>query len=406
MATERTEEHAAGQDRLLTELADRSLRQLPRLADQLVDRVWGEPYTRHGPVPKDDLWHSCHDNLGGMLMALRGNGPSPEDLLDAARATGTRRAHQHCPLDWVLHAWRVGGQIMWTDFAERTGSDDAGQLQELVNSAAQVWGVTERFSIEMAATYQNLERQLLGAADQHMMSIMDALLDGRAAEVRTEAEHALKMRQDSRVLVVTAEDAGPRPVSPGKLAATLEEHGVRSEWRLRAGCQVGIVVGDQLPASRIAAILDGLATARIGVSPALDSLADVPSGYRMAMLAMTTMTAGRTGAEALDDCLPDALMLSSPELADRVVTVTFGQVLALPRAERDELLETVSAWINSLGSTLNAAKLLYCHRNTVLNRLRRVESLTSLDLGDVATWPQVILALSNLRREHGKPSSG
>ncbi|WP_243794549.1 helix-turn-helix domain-containing protein [Saccharopolyspora gloriosae] len=106
---------------------------------------------------------------------------------------------------------------------------------------------------------------------------------------------------------------------------------------------------------------------------------------------------------ALDDCLPDALALSSPELADRMVAVTFGPVLALPAAEREELLHTTSVWIRSLGSTLRAAKSLYCHRNTVLNRLRRMESLTHLDLSDVTVWPQVLLALSILRREGRLP---
>ncbi|WP_165777662.1 PucR family transcriptional regulator [Amycolatopsis antarctica] len=391
------------QHRLLAELARTSLTRLPVLADNLVDQVWGEVYTRDGPVPKDDLWRSCRDNLDGMLTALDGSGPSLPDLLHAAQETGTRRAYQHCPLDWVLHAWRVGGQVMWTDFAHQVGVTDTRQLEQLVASATEVWGVTERFSIEMAATYQNLEQELHATTDTRLMAVVDALLDDRLDEVRAEAETALKLAPEDQIVVIAVENSTEFAAAPHHLSYVLHQHGVRSVWRLRAGCQIGLAVTGQLGSGELATILDEHAAGRIGVSPSTANLRGVGGAYRMAMLAMTTLPEGHAAAEALDDCLPDALLLSAPELAERIITVTFGQVLALPAAEREELLDTVSVWISSLGSTVNAAKALFCHRNTVLNRLRRVESLTGLNLGEVRVWPQVIMALSALRRNRTVP---
>lgn len=392
------------QQRMLAGLAHTSLTRLPGLADALVEQTWGAVYTPDGPVGKDDLWRSCRDNIHSILTTLAGSGPSQQDLLRAARATGSRRAQQHCPLDWVLHAWRLGGQVLWADLASRSGARSPEELRQLVGAAGELWGVTERFSTEMALSYHTSEQEMLGGVELRHTMILDALLDGRAAEVRAEAEHLLDLGRGRGFVVAVAETSGEHQVAPRELTHALRRRGLRSAWRLRTGCQVGIIGVDDGRAGEVAAALREHAVARIGVSQTLTALMEVGAGYRMAMLAMATLPAHRPGAVALDDCLPDALALSSPELADRMVAVTFGPVLALPTAEREELLRTASVWIRSLGSTLRAAKSLYCHRNTVLNRLRRLESLTHLDLSDVTVWPQVLLALSILRREGRLPA--
>lgn len=393
------------QDRELEALARSSLSGVPRLADDLVDRLWGEVYEPEGPVPKDDLWRSCNDNIGSILTALCELGPAPAELLQAARATGTRRAYQHCPLNWVLHAWREGGQVMWAELARHAGASETAQLTDLVDSAGRLWGVTERFSIEMATTYQRLAEEHAGGPDRYLLGIVDALLDGHISQVRTEAEHALRLRPGTRMLVLTSEVHGSDTCPARQTVAALEDAGFRPVWRLRGGCLVGLVATEDERVGELVDVLRVHATTRFGVSPVLSDLAEIPNGHRLALLAMSTLPAGQSGVVPLDERLPEALMLSSPELAERVVSVTFGPILALPAAERDELLETVSAWIDALGSTHRAAKALYCHRNTVLNRLKRAESLTNLDFGEVRNWPQVIMALSALGR-NGRTRSG
>ena len=147
---------------LLGSLSGSSLDRLHTLADTLVDSLWGEVYAPQGPVPKDDLWRSCHDNIGNALKALNGVGPPAAVLLETARATGMRRARQHCPLGWVQRAWRIGGQVIWEDFACQAGVDDADELRRLVESASRVWQVNEQFSAEMAAAYQSVEQEIAG----------------------------------------------------------------------------------------------------------------------------------------------------------------------------------------------------------------------------------------------------
>jgi len=60
------------------------------------------------------------------------------------------------------------------------------------------------------------------------------------------------------------------------------------------------------------------------------------------------------------------------------------------------LLETLSAWLETGGSAGRTAARLSCHRNTVLNRIRRLQALTGRSLEDVdhlVEWSLALLAL-------------
>ncbi|EFL09381.1 MULTISPECIES: helix-turn-helix domain-containing protein [Actinomycetes] len=83
-------------------------------------------------------------------------------------------------------------------------------------------------------------------------------------------------------------------------------------------------------------------------------------------------------------------------LAGRRMVVVVGDEHC--KAAWRELLATTAARIRS---AVQAARELYCHRNTVLNRLTRIQRLTGLDVTDTGRWSQVMLALSALRY-HGE----
>jgi len=61
-----------------------------------------------------------------------------------------------------------------------------------------------------------------------------------------------------------------------------------------------------------------------------------------------------------------------------------GRVVDLSADERELLLGTLRTWMDCGGNTSAAARQLYCHRNTVRNRLQRVEELSGQSLSDHA----------------------
>jgi DNA-binding PucR family transcriptional regulator len=86
---------------------------------------------------------------------------------------------------------------------------------------------------------------------------------------------------------------------------------------------------------------------------------------------------GYRGSVSIDEAWP---FVARQALAD---VGHGGNVLAplasVPAQERDRLVATVRAVLTQ-GGVVGAARVLYCHRNTVLGRLRRLRDLTGLDL--------------------------
>ncbi|WP_424533969.1 PucR family transcriptional regulator [Sphaerisporangium viridialbum] len=90
-------------------------------------------------------------------------------------------------------------------------------------------------------------------------------------------------------------------------------------------------------------------------------------------------------------------MVCEPELSGRLTTEVLGTLLALDQADRDVLLATLSAWLRCEGSAARAAGRLYCHRNTVFNRIRRVERLTGRSVSRPRDIVELALALEAVR---------
>lgn len=131
------------------------------------------------------------------------------------------------------------------------------------------------------------------------------------------------------------------------------------------------------------------------MSPEFDRLAQAGRALRLAEQALRTLPAGSGEAAAFDDRLAEVLLVGRPEIAERIVTTRLGGVLEAA-AEREVLLGTLRIWLDQGCSAARAAELLYCHRNTVLNRIGRIAELTgrSAESGEVRLgWALALRAL-------------
>ncbi len=73
--------------------------------------------------------------------------------------------------------------------------------------------------------------------------------------------------------------------------------------------------------------------------------------------------------------------------------------------DRDTLLDTLEAWRDNEASATAAGAKLFCHPNTVRNRLRRIETLTGRSLSDPRAIAELCLALEAVRlRPELRPS--
>lgn len=373
----------------VTALALKVLADLESMTDRLVDAILAEdPSYVGGPTSREDLRRSCHDNLARILQSLTG-GASRGDVFDAPHATGHRRAEQGVPLESVLHAYRLGHRAIWDALVAQ--ARDEGALEGLVEAASHVWELVDSFSSEVARAYRETERVLHRRDDRRRDALVDALLDGqgRSRAVAADAAAGLDLPEHGRfvVLVLDGTEAGR------SVADALAVRGVRAAWRARADREIGVL--HVTAGTDLTKALEHVSGLRAGLSPPVDGLAQVDGAHRLAETALRALPAAAAGISELDARLPGALLVTAPDLAARLVELALGGVLALDTEERDVLLLTLATWLDTGGSAGQTATRLFCHRNTVLNRLRRVEALTDRSLERVdhlVEWSLALLA--------------
>ncbi len=388
---------SGGSGALRRALATAMLADIDRLTDRAVDdiRAHSGTYASGAPVTREDLWEICRDNLLRALEDFGGLAATGGDFEWAARETGRRRAEQGVPLDTVLQAYRRGGRVLWQVMAEylriRAGRDSDSRDVEL-DMASGVWETIDRYSVAMADAYRIAQLELQSRQDTRRVALFEALLDGRADDpaVASAAAAALGVPPvDRYVVVVAAQD----PAAPPHPSPVLEAQGMWSYWRPRSGRYAGIVrlprrdapagraaaaapLGGSDPATRaLLAALRERTGATAGVSPEFDRLSQAGRALRLAEQTLRTLPAGSGEVGVFDDRLAQVLLSGRTDIAERIVTVHLGPVLATG-GERAALLTTLRAWLDHGCSASRAAEQLYCHRNTVLNRIGRISELT------------------------------
>ncbi|WP_110342732.1 PucR family transcriptional regulator [Prauserella flavalba] len=382
---------------LAEQLARALVGRLDQLADELVADILAENPGYHDAalVTLAELHRSCRANLERVLQLLGDTVPRGEDAYDAAAVTGSRRAEQRVPLDSVLRSFRLGGRVLWRGLVRIGKESDDIDRDRLLDLATTLWTVVDEASSVVARAYRDTELQLRRLDDHRRQSLVGDLLRGRGREAGFAAQAAaeLGLPPDGAYVVFVADSAADGTPGLAMPQDTLAGYGIRSVWEPRDRHTVGLVALERRAVGCVLGLLRGGARARVGVSPEVQGLAEIGVAHDLALLALRTLPSGAAGLAVLDERLPEALVARSPELARRLRAGVLGPLLRLPGNERDVLLETLAAWLETNRSAAATAARLYCHRNTVLNRLRRLEAVFGHSLDDHRTALALSLAL-------------
>jgi hypothetical protein len=356
-----------------------------------------EPYSVRGTVITEDLRSATHANLAGMLAVLSEGRAVERSDLSVPMASGRRRAEQGVPLESVLHAFRLGAQELQGALVARARRRSAAELACYLEAAPVVFEVEDAFLGSVADGYRLAEDAVRHSGSLLRREDVDALLNGSAAASGTLAECAERLglpAEGPYVVVVCGRDLSPRHATSARDACAA--HGFPGAWRSLVRTEVGVIALGRAPVARLLECLRPAVAGPAGVSGVIDSLREVPEAYRLAGVAQRTATP-RDPVAWLDDVLVEAVLAAHPGLAERLAARTLGPVLALRAADRDVLLETLQVWYDCDTSAALAAGRLYCHRNTVVKRLHRVEQLTGTSFDRLDGFVAGYLSLAALR---------
>jgi PucR C-terminal helix-turn-helix domain/GGDEF-like domain len=331
----------------------------------------------------EELRGACRANLERGVQVIADQVPDGVDPEDTSRRTGRRRARQGVPLEVVLRAYRLGGRVLWEALLNTSRGRFGGAYDAaLLDAASYVWRVNDSSSSALVQAYRLEELRMQSHDLSRRHAVLDGLIEGRGNDPAflRDAATVLGLPDTGAVLCVVApvEPSGEDPLRAPQEA--LAAHGIVSAWFLRPRDEVGLVALGSRPPEIVLDALRPCVAGRVGVSPAVDGLAAVDAGYRLAHTVARTLAG--PGLAVLDERLPEALLVDSPELLPRVVRTALGGLLDLPGADRETLLTTLEVLLANGGSPTHAAAALFCHRNTVIYRMRRIEAATGRSIGD------------------------
>ena len=377
--------------RLLPEASTDALRALGSVLldeiDVLADRLTVMVLQREPVYAERDLVEelrtACGSNLERGVQVIAQQVPDGVDPEDTSRRTGRRRARQGVPLEVVLRAYRLGGRVLWEALLSTSRGRFSGAYDTaLLDAASYVWRVNDSSSSALVQAYRLEELRMQSHDLSRRHAVLDGLIEGRGGDPAflRDAATVLGLPDAGAVLCVVApvDPSGEDPLRSPQEA--LAAHGILSAWFLRPRDEVGLVALGSRPQQVVLDALRPCAVGRVGISPVVDGLGAIDAGYRMAHTAARTLAA--PGLAVLDERLPEALLVDSPELQARVVRTALGGLLDLPPADRETLLTTLEELLANGGSPTHAAAALFCHRNTVIYRMRRIEAATGRSIGD------------------------
>ncbi|WP_394159830.1 helix-turn-helix domain-containing protein [Galactobacter valiniphilus] len=363
---------------------------IPSLVDDFMHEVEARSLYAGLPVDHEDIRRTAPQSFATLLSSIAD--PSA-DTATIAQRLGARRAQQGVPLDALTEAVRIDLQLVWRQL-------------NLIASPEQVGLVASRFE------------HVMRVLDAYVLAVQKAFLSEQAALARdarlgTERELAHLFnapRLSEAELERVAAAMGVAPGEPFDLAAFANAHAAEALriaedalvsgrafsyayrdieclfWLRDAGADggrdaqalalLGAVPGVLIPASGVADLPRAAATGRtvLEAAPATDRLRRVPELW------------SPLAAHALDNAAPG----------------TVGELLSgledLEEYERERVLATARAYLET-GSVKSAAELVFCHRNTVINRLAVFKAHTGLDL-NVPRQAALAVVLLDAPRRH------
>lgn len=388
---------------------------LPGLTHRLVAALREKEPAYRAAIEADaaEIWQEANRSLRLSVESLIRPRESREAACRLSWRIGECRAERGLPLDALLHAFRLGGALVWQGLVDETTRRRPEDIRLLVHVAADVWSFVDEHCGLVADAYRATERRLAWRRENRQRLTVAALLDGtaRIADI-PDAAAMLELPEEGRYVVVCASVSAsvsvsaPVSVSGVGVAAPVVglPPGTRALRHVSRDIEQLIVLLANEPVyegacrpddelASLAAELTAPPGVRVGIGSAVTGLAALGEARGLAGTALRACPRDG-GVVLLDEHLPAALVVSSSRLGAALAERVLGPLDRLDPADRELLVDTLRAWLEADGSAQRAGARLYCHRNTVLNRLRRFEQLTGRSLARPADMVEISLALA------------
>ncbi|WP_063002297.1 PucR family transcriptional regulator [Nocardia mikamii] len=370
------------------------LERVDDLTSELVERIrtGDHAYAETTAVPEPLLHAAVHDNMVAVLGQLAGVGGR---RLRAAADVGRTKAELGVPLAALLHAYRLAGRLIW----ERSLAAASGDT--VLSLGSEVWRLIDDYSSAAANAYTGYLAERTARADADRRALLDALFHGETdAAAISEISRTLHLPRTGLFIAIHAVSGVPTVDPLPGAERRLRVAYLNSVWQNDAGVSIGLVslCGPRARESALARLRQ-IAAGRVGVSRSFSALSGTAAAVREAELTARCARPGTCDVVDYGSAPVPLVLVHAPDAARGLAHEVLGAVLDLPDEDRDTLLDTLDLWFDCGGSNTEVAQRLNYHRNTIHQRLRRIETLTGRRCSDPKSAAELYLALRAVRLE-------
>lgn len=368
---------------LWVSLVERLMESLPELADEFVARVSSIPAYTSDAVDGGELRETAEEVLRLMLDALADPTTYPR-VQSYAAELGEKRARQGIPAEALTAAVRMDFPMIWGKMMELT---DEELRPFLVHQVEPVWRVVDDYAVACYSSYiaarMREARLEVSMRDEFIAALFAP--EGQLPEVQERFTRIFDSPATSQYAIAAVN---------GRPSVRMREAAAQPFRYLYEATSHSFLFWPILDRFARAPyeIPTELSNERCGLALSPEGLSGLAAASRRAVSLADQLNA--------DDTAPLTIEQNWPRLARRQIAAAgfdfskaLDEALADSRPDEEERIrETVEMYMVT-GSVAETASALYTHRNTVLNRLRRFNDLTGVDLRIPLQSAQVVVAL-------------
>jgi hypothetical protein len=350
-----------------------------RLITIFCDQVLRIPGYDTGVLSREEIHRTGTASFEALIRAVEFADDSAQgsaERLAIATEVGLTRAQAGIPIESLMTAIRMDFSILWDELIAMADSSDSAVL---VRHTSRVWRIVDSYASQTQAAYM--------AERQRMHNEASSMTQDHVATIFTEAAPTPEL------LHFIAGKLGIPPVAVMSVAAALGEQAQHLRRVVAAtalfggqifshplgGGLIAIWVNDDRAGSALRRAAEQIRDLPCGLVETVDGIAGLRGQARIAQDLAGLLTRedrhALTLAAGWERLARLRLEGSGVPMASDIDTA----LKVCGRLERDRLIEAARAYL-ATGSVAQTSSLLFCHRNTTMNRLQRFTQLTGIDV--------------------------
>jgi sugar diacid utilization regulator len=367
------------------------------------------------PPQREAIVKACEAGLDLFLATAREARPATSEELRRVAQLGILQARSSQSVEPILAAYRIAARVAWDEILRAWRGVPGATPEAMMVTANYVFAALDQVAAEVTKTYLHAREQHMQRGTRAQARLFHALIsDNFDSELELQRQAlalnspisltgyvavvcklVLGNRESERGGQSLAEVAGSMDVPRGTLHLATDPSTLVVLWPAERQSDLDEARQFVIQLQDEAVRRSGAARARVraGIGGQHSGLHGVSRSY---LEAQQAIEAGRklrpdAAVHGHDEVIPHLVLTQNPQLAERFVTSSLGRLTDPKLRNRDQLIETLEAYLGR-GSVKEAAAVLNIHRHTVLYRLEKLRELLG-DLDAPATRLRLQLAL-------------